>query len=171
MERAPYLCLLKQSSSDVSLPSAQTELTLQSARTMKSETIWTSRVSSEHHATILTVVHSGDHLHFEMSVFEPVLEKLHLEYKLDGKLVDLTIQADMSLHMLMKYADLHAYQRIQLILNTYGNTTLQVVESYDVTLCEDQRRDLKLEHIAVNQGLVVTWGQKNLVTYCSKSQE
>ena len=103
-----------------------------------------------------------------MSVYEPVVEKLALEHNLDGKLVDLTVHEDMTLHLLMKYGELHAYQRLKLILNTYGTTTLQLVEVYDVTLCEEQTVDLKLENITSNQGLVVCWGKKNLVTYCTK---
>ena len=122
MERAPYLCL-KPIELDVDLPSTAAEITLQSVRTLKSDRVWTSSVN-EQHSTILSVVYADDHLHFEMSVLEPTPEKLLLDYKVDGELMDLTLSEDMSVHMLMKYADLHAYQRIQLILNTYGTTTL-----------------------------------------------
>ena len=77
----------------------------------------------------------------------------------------------MSVHMLIKYADLHAYQRIQLILSTYGAPSLQVNEIQDVSLCESQSqgKDLMLENIQYAQGLVVCWGRRNLVTYCTKS--
>lgn len=45
---------------------------------------------------------------------------------------------------------------------------MQVVESYDVNLCEEQL-DLDLEHISCNQGLVVVWGPAHFITYCTKS--
>jgi hypothetical protein len=90
---------------------------------------------------------------------------------LDGKLVDLDLKEDLSIHLVLKYSDLHAYQKIDLILNTYGTASLTINESYDVTLCEALGRDLDLRNIKFSQGLVVCYGPTDMVTHCTKSQE
>ena len=108
MDISNYHCLKQKHEYNIELPKDACELTLQSVRTQKSDKIWTCRVA-EHHATILTIVCAQSRLLFDMSVYEPVLEKLSLEHNLDGQLVDLTVHEDMTLHLLMKYGELHAY--------------------------------------------------------------
>lgn len=81
------------------------------------------------------------------------------------------LKDDLTLHMLLKYSELHAYQKLNLILSTYGSVSLSINESYDVTLCEALSRDLDLQKIKFNQGLVVCYGRTNMVTHCTKSQE
>jgi hypothetical protein len=76
MHSAPYLCLQNKHTPQVTLPSGQNEFTLQAARSVApGGRVWTPRVV-EHHASLLTVVLSGDKLLFEMTVFEPQLERL-----------------------------------------------------------------------------------------------
>ncbi len=106
-----------------------------------------------------------------MSILEPQPEKLTLEYKLDGKLIDLDLKEDLTLHLLLQYSDLHAYQKLDVILNTYGSVSISMKESYDVTLCESLGRELDLRKIKFTKGLVVCHGRTNIVTHCTKSQE
>ena len=85
---APYLCL-KAAHEQVNLPATTTELTLSTAKTLKSAQVWITKVANT--STLLTVTYFNNCLFFEMSILEPQPEKLTLEYKLDGQLVDIDL--------------------------------------------------------------------------------
>jgi hypothetical protein len=141
------------------------------AKTYKHQ-VWSSHVTAQGYVVTALVASCAQNcLTFELSLLEPQVEKLTAEKKLDGTLLDLCLMADMSAHLLMQYGEVYAYCRLQLALNTYGSTTLQITEVSDVTLYQQHDSDLQLTSLTFNAGLLVCWGRDNFVTHCTKTQE